>query len=94
MKTILRITVAVAGLATLAAPAVADGMDPAKMTCADYLAMDHDGMMKAVEAMHMASPDAAMMMDDSQKMMAGDATAKACEGHPDMRAMDAMMMKQ
>jgi hypothetical protein len=71
----------------------ADDMDPAKMTCAEFQAMDMDGMMKATEAMHMASPDAAMKMDDKMSEEAMKMTMTQCEGKPDMMAMDAMMMK-
>lgn len=72
---------------------LADDMDPAKITCADFAKMDMEGMMKTIDAMHKASPDAAMAMDDEAMKMANDHTMKACEGHPDMMAMDAMMMK-
>ena len=71
----------------------AEGTDPAKMTCAEYSAMDKDGMMKATEAMHMAGPDAAMAMDDKMAEEAVKTTMTRCEGKPDMMAMDAMMMK-
>ncbi len=67
--------------------------DPMKMTCAEFSAMDMEGMMGAVDAMHKASPDAAMAMDDAAMKMANEHTMKACEGKPDMMAMDAMMMK-
>lgn len=95
MKNLIRTTAAVAILAAFSIPSLvsADEMDPAKMTCAEFSAMDMDGMMKAVDAMHMASPDAAMAMDEDAMKMANEHTMKACEGHPDMMAMDAMMMK-
>ncbi len=67
--------------------------DPAKMTCAEYSAMDKDGMMKATEAMHMAGPDASKMMDKAMTDEAIKKTMTNCEGKPDMMAMDAMMMK-
>jgi hypothetical protein len=70
-----------------------DMMDPAKMTCAEFGAMDAEGMMKATEAMHMAGPDAAMAMDDKMSEEAMKMTMTHCEGKPDMMAMDAMMMK-
>jgi hypothetical protein len=68
-------------------------MDPAKMTCAEFAAMDKDGMMKAVEEMHMAGPDAAMAMDAAKTEEAMTMTMTQCDGKPDMMAMDAMMMK-
>ena len=95
MTNLIRTTAALALFAAFAAPSlgVAETMDPAKMTCAEFSAMDMDGMMKAVDAMHKASPDAAMAMDEDMMKMANDHTMKACEGKPDMMAMDAMMMK-
>lgn len=93
MKNLIRATAALALLGAFAAPVFAEEMDPAKMTCAEFSAMDMDGMMKAVDAMHKASPDAAMAMDEDMMKMANEHTMKACEGKPDMMAMDAMMMK-
>jgi hypothetical protein len=93
---ILNRTVALTLLASafaLPTLALADDMDPAKMTCADFTAMDATGMMAAVDAMHKASPDAAMAMDDAAMKMANEHTMAACDGHPEMMAMDAMMMK-
>ncbi|WP_309663917.1 hypothetical protein [Tabrizicola sp.] len=82
-------------LAAIALPSLsfADEMDPAKMTCAEFTAMDAEGMMKATDAMHMAGPDAAMKMDDMMAEEAMKMTMTHCEGKPDMMAMDAMMMK-
>lgn len=71
----------------------ADTMDPAKMTCAEFEKMDHDGMMKALDMMHKAGPDKDMAMDDAAMKMAGEHTMTACKGKPDMMAMDAMMSK-
>jgi hypothetical protein len=85
--------IALAAACTFPALAFADDMDPAKMTCAEYQAMDKDGMMKATDAMHMAGPDAAMKMDDAMAEEAMKMTMANCEGKPDMMAMDAMMMK-
>ncbi len=79
---------AVVGGATLAS---ADGMNPKTMSCKDFSAMDSAGMMKAVDAMHMASPDSAMAMDKMATETAVKGTMTACDGHPDMMAMDAMM---
>jgi zinc transporter ZupT len=84
---------AIAGLTALPTLVAAEGMDPAKMTCAEFSAMDSAGMMTAVGEMHKASPDSAMAMDDAAMTTAMDNTVKACEGKPDMMAMDAMMMK-
>lgn len=90
MKLTILALVAAATLPTLA---MADEMDPAKMTCAEYSAMDKDGMMKATEAMHMAGPDASMKMDDAMAEEAMKMTVEHCKDKPDMMAMDAMMMK-
>lgn len=49
--------------------------------------------MKATEAMHMASPDAAVAMDDAMAEEAMKLTMTQCKGKLDMMAMDAMMMK-
>lgn len=49
-------TLALVAAAAVPSLALADEMDPAKMTCAEYSALDEDGMMKATEAMHMAGP--------------------------------------
>ena len=86
-------TIALAAACAFPALAFADDMDPAKMTCAEYQAMDKEGMMKATEAMHMAGPDAAMKMDDAMAEEAMKMTMEHCDGKPDMMAMDAMMMK-
>ena len=94
MKTLF-CTLALTAFAALAAPSLvlADEMDPAKMSCKDFAAMDMAGMMKATEAMHMAGPDAAMKMDAAASEEAMKMTMKACEGKPEMMAMEAMMMK-
>jgi len=55
--------------------------------------MDSDGMMKTIDMMHKASPDAAMAMDEAAMKMAGEHVMMGCEGKPDMMAMDAMMAK-
>lgn len=79
---------------TLALPLFADDMmDPAKMTCAEFEKMDAPGMAAAIEALHMAGPEAKMMMDDAAKMTANEHIMAACKGKPDMLAMDAMMAK-
>lgn len=89
---------AVAGLLGAAVvPALAQDskMDPSKMTCADLKAMDKAGQMEAMSQMEMAaakSDGKEMTSDDAkmsgEKMMPG--TMTACDGHPDMMAMDAM----
>ena len=86
-------TVALIGAFAVPSLAFAEEMDPAKMTCAEFSAMDAEGMMKATEAMHMAGPDAAMAMDSAMSEEAMKMTMTHCEGKPDMMAMDAMMMK-
>lgn len=87
------IALALASALALPSLTLAEEMDPAKMTCKDFAAMDMAGMMKATEAMHMASPDAAMKMDAAKTEEATKMTMTHCEGKPDMMAMDAMMMK-
>jgi hypothetical protein len=93
-------TLAIASLlGTLAgSPLVAqDAMSPDSMTCADYMAMDSEGQMQAMEAMEMASPEG--MMAEGAEDAEGDgmmeehmaAMGAACDGNPDMMAMDAMM---
>lgn len=96
MKNLFRViaVTAVAGLSIVPTLAAAEDMDPAKMTCADFSAMDSAGMMTAVGDMHKASPDGAMAMDDEAMKMATETTMAGCKDHPDMMAMDAMMKKQ
>lgn len=92
----MKVTLAVLSLVAVAAvPALsfADEMDPAKITCAQFDAMDAEGMMHAVEAIHKAGPDAAMAMDAAKTEEAVKMTTEHCKGKPDMMAMDAMMMK-
>jgi hypothetical protein len=86
-------TLALVAVAALPSLALADDMDPAKMTCAEYSALDKDAMMKAVEAMHMAGPDASMKMDEAKTEEAMTMTMDHCKDKPDMMAMDAMMQK-
>ncbi len=84
-----------AALAAFAFPALAlaDEMDPTKLTCGEFMAGDMEAMSAQMDAMHMASPDAAMEVDDAamEEMMHG--VVEHCEGKPDMMAMEAMMMK-
>lgn len=96
--TILNRAIAVALLASsVALPTLAlaesHAADPMKMTCAEFSAMDAEGMMAAVDAMHMAGPDAATEMDEEAMKMANENTMKGCEGKPEMMAMEAMMME-
>lgn len=86
-------TLALVAAAAVPSLALADEMDPAKMTCAEYSALDKDGMMKATEAMHMAGPDASMKMDEAMAEAAMEMTTEQCKDKPDMMAMEAMTMK-
>lgn len=86
-------TLALVAAAAFPALALADDMDPAKMTCAEYSALDKDGMMKATEAMHMAGPDASMKMNEAMAEEAMKITTEHCKDKPDMMAMEAMTMK-
>ena len=75
---------------TLGTAAMAqDAVNPATLTCAEFLAMDAGGMAKASEAVDMA--DDAMAGD----AMAGDTTARitaACTANPDAKVADALAM--
>jgi hypothetical protein len=86
-------SLALVAIAALPSLALADDTDPAKMTCAEFSGMDKDGMMKAIEAMHMAGPDAAMTMDAAATEEAMKMTTEHCKDKPDMMAMEAMTMK-
>ncbi|MCC6520049.1 MAG: hypothetical protein IT543_14490 [Tabrizicola sp.] len=86
-------TLALVAAAAVPSLALADEMDPAKMTCAEYSALDKDGMMKATEAMHMAGPDASMKMDEAMAEETMKMTTEHCKDKPDMMAMEAMTMK-
>ena len=88
----MALTACVGAFAVPTLVAAAD-LDPKTMTCADFSAMDMAGMMASTDAMHKASPDAAMAMDEAAMKTAMETTMKGCEGKPDMMAMDAMMMK-
>ncbi len=93
MKRIM-MAVAIGGLFAL--PAFAqDAMSADTMTCADFMAMDEAGQMEAMTAMEMAAGEASgttmtedEAMSSGQEMMPG--TMTACEGNPDMMAMEAM----
>ncbi len=93
MKTITTLVAAGVALA-FAAPAFAQDMDPAKMTCSELAAMDSAGQMHSVEAMQMAAD--AMATEAGTEVMASTMTMeettaavlKACEGMADSMAMD------
>jgi HdeA/HdeB family len=88
----MKLTLAFAALTLFAAPAFADEMaDPAKMTCADFVAADMDGMMKDSMMMKEAMKDDAKMsaMTDEDMM---HAMMEACKMHPDTMVMDALHM--
>ncbi len=88
--------ISLAGIALLAGvPTIvaAASMDAKTMTCKDFLAMNSTDMTAAVTAMHSASADASMKMDDTANATAVTNTKAACVGHPDMMASDAMMSK-
>lgn len=87
------LTLAAAIVLSAALPSFAQAMDPAKMTCKDYTAMDAEGMKKAMTDLKaaamadtMADPAKMKMSDeDMMKMMSA-----ACDGKPDMMMMDTM----
>jgi DNA polymerase III alpha subunit len=66
-------------------------MDPMTMTCADLMAMDMDGMMKAGTVLKEAMKDDAKMMamTDEEVMKAAE---EACKMHGDGTVMDAVKM--
>ena len=76
-----------------AAPLAAqDAVDPAKMTCEDYLVLDAEAMVAATKAFRVDPMAGSMLGDISDdeamtKLMAG------CEGMPSMTLMDGMHMK-
>ena len=87
---------AMALAASLAVPALAQGMD--KMTCAAFTAMDGKGQMDALAGMEQGGMMASGGMAAGNGMAAGvaaDETAKAvattCADHPEMMVDDAMM---
>lgn len=82
---------------TLALPALAADMDPAKMTCKDFAAMDADGMMKATTAIKEAAKTDKMADPKKLEMSDEDVTKMvmtSCEGKPDMMMMDTMHSDQ
>ena len=89
----MKLSIAFAFAALIAVPAFADTMkmDPMKMTCAELMAMDSDGMMSAGTEIKGAMKDDAKMtaMSDEEVMKAAEG---ACKMHPDAGVMDAMKM--
>ncbi len=86
------LTAVILGLGSLSLPALADEMmDPMTMTCADLMAMDMDGMMKAGTVLKEAMKDDAKMMamTDEEVMKAAE---EACKMHGDGTVMDAVKM--
>lgn len=77
------------GAFALSSIAMAEGMAPETMTCADFAKMDKEAMMKATAEMYKAAHegkdmDMAMGEELMQKTMSG------CDGHGEMMAIDAM----
>ena len=73
--------------------------DPMMTTCADYEAMDDAGKMAAVGAMS----EAAMADEEKMAMMPEEAmtpeqnmemVAAACDGNPEMMAVDGLMKQE
>ncbi len=93
MKNLFTLIALGVGSTMLASPVLAEEMDPAKITCAEFMAGDMEMMSEQMDAMHMASPDAAMEMDAAAMETAMHGVVEHCEGKPDMMAMEAMMMK-
>ncbi len=91
-----RILLAMSFAGAFALPAFAqDAMSADTMTCADFMAMDEAGQMEAMTAMEMAAGEASgTAMTEDEAMAAGEemmpGTMTACEGNPDMMAMEAM----
>ncbi len=89
------IALALAG-SFFAVPALAqDAMSADTMTCGDLMAMDEAGQMEAMTQMEMAAAEAeGTEMTSEDAMAAGEemmpGTMTACEGNPEMMAMDAM----
>ena len=72
--------------------AAQDAVDPAKMTCKDYLALDAEAMMAATKTFR-ADPMAASMLGDISDDEAMTKLMAGCEGMPSMTLMDSMHMK-
>ncbi len=81
--------------AFVAVPAFAQEKMAEEMTCAELMAMDEAGQMEAMTQMEMAAAKAeGKEMTSDEAMAAGEemmpGTMTACEGNPDMMAMEAM----
>ncbi|MEO6301385.1 MAG: hypothetical protein ABIO62_17305 [Paracoccaceae bacterium] len=63
--------------------------DPMTLSCADFSALNHDAAMWATKAMHMASADSAMAMDEKATETAMMGTMEMCKKDGAMLAMDA-----
>ena len=88
----MKLTLIAAAFALVAAPVFADEMmDASKLTCADFMAADMDGMMKDTMAMKEAMKDDAKMaaMTDEDAM---HGMMEMCKMHPDAMVMDALHM--
>ena len=72
--------------------AAQDAVDPAKMTCKDYLALDAQAMMAATTAFR-TDPMAGAMLGDISDEEAMMKIMADCEGMPSMTLMDSMHMK-
>lgn len=88
----MKLTLAAVLLTLCAAPVLAEDMaDATKMTCAELMAQDMDGMMKSGMMMKEAMKDdakMAAMTDEEMTKMA----EQACKMHPDAMVMDALKM--
>ena len=96
------VTGLVAALA-FSAHAANHSMDATMMTCAAFTAMDAEGQVKSMQAMRKALDEMALdkMMPEEMApdAAASDATVSdemtaivlACDGNPDMMALDAML---
>lgn len=86
------LTALVLGLGALSLPAFAEEkLDAATLTCADLMAMDTDGMMKAGTALKEAMKDDAKMMAMTDEEVV-KAAEEACKMNGDGTVMDAVRM--
>lgn len=81
------------GAFTVPTLVLAQETDAKTMTCAQFTALDPAGMLAVIEALHLASAEAAPPLDDAARQAAAITTVSACDGNPDMLAMDAMAVK-
>jgi hypothetical protein len=93
MKPFLPLFAAAAMTATMSAPAFAasHGVDAMTVTCADFTAMDMDGMMAVTDAVDMAMMTADMTEDEKMAAMAEHDAMMASEMTEDQKTE--MMMK-